>query len=57
MLGEWDGDGLGQVRGRCTVPVLVGLPLDGVDLSVGTDVLVRALHHDDVGTVFADGFA
>ncbi len=50
LLGEWDGDGLGQVWCIGAESVLIGLPLDDVDLVVGSDVLVRALHDDDVTT-------
>ena len=49
LLGEGDRDGLGEVRGRSAETVLVGLPLDGVDVVVGSDVLVRSPHDDDVG--------
>ena len=34
--------------GISTESVLISLPLDHVDLVVGSDVLVRSLHDDDV---------
>ncbi len=48
MLGEGDWDGLWQMRCVSAETILIGLPLDDVDLVVGSDVLVRALHDDDI---------
>lgn len=50
LLGEWDWNGLWQVWCIGTESVLVSLPFDDVNLVVGSDVLVGALHDDDVTT-------
>jgi hypothetical protein len=49
LLGEGDRNRLGQVWSRSPEAILIGLPLDDVDVVVGSDVLVGSPHDDDVG--------